>query len=235
MVPADKSNTKEEDSQMEKKDTNKQEMAKDVAITPEIIEEFGINTDPNSEKEIALPIRWRYMFPKSMIEEVKSHPEKLDRLYFRYSDWTGTYEGSYYYTPEDAREQGKKAVNHRDGRIHQGDPRCMISLDLPDEKLVSRIKPEDITCTCKEGARGKRCIHKAMLLYAMEHSAGGLLVSRELPSLARKRVGRIRLPKKRERERQRHEKLGSREVPALDFFRTGRRFRGIFSTTCAVP
>lgn len=48
------------------------QMAKDLTVTDEMREKFYLNEDPESEELLRVPVRWRHLFPASVVEQAAS-------------------------------------------------------------------------------------------------------------------------------------------------------------------
>jgi len=45
------------------------QMGEDLMITDEMREKFRLNEDPESEEPLRRPVRWRHLFPASLIKQ----------------------------------------------------------------------------------------------------------------------------------------------------------------------
>ncbi len=202
------------------------QMAKDLIITEEMRKEFHLNGNRESEEPLREPIRWRHLFPESVVRQASSEIMQLKiRITGKWRELEAEYE-------MDADE--KKAVGiSLKSRGSYGSPyfsysgRFCFRISISEWPLEfgTELTPRLLSCNCPEGKKGGLCCHEAALLYYMEQQSGGLLVAEEERSDGRERIRDVKRRKAYERQTCAREEYGFTLCPALDFFR-GRKDPG---------
>ena len=101
-----------------------------------------------------------------------------------------------------------------------------ISVRKVPRKLSDDWKNAEMSCSCPEGLKGMRCVHKAAVLIRWEKEHGPWIVE-ESDEEYRARMYEIGLAGERERLAKLQDETGMDELPAADFFRDRIRPEGL--------
>ncbi|MCD8217001.1 MAG: DEAD/DEAH box helicase [Clostridiales bacterium] len=200
------------------------QMGRDLIITNEMREKFRLNEDPESEEPLRSPVRWRHLFPESVIRQAVGDAMQSRIRIVR--DWYGL-KAEYYPDEKEKSAAGiskKRRLSYNSPYYSQysNDPCFPVSIRKWPFNLNTELEPSFFTCGCPEGKKGRLCCHEAAVLYHMEQQNGGLIVVEEGRYDSRERIRGIRKKKKWEEQARLREKYGLTPCPALDFFR-GRK------------
>lgn len=203
------------------------QMAKDLIITDEMREKFRLNEDPESEEPLRKPVRWRHLFPESVIRQVTGDDMQSKIKVTR--AWSEL-RAEYY---PDANEKKTEGISPKTRQSYKSpyyspyssNPCFRVSIDRWPLDLNTELKPSLLSCSCPEGKRGGLCCHEAALLYYMEEQNDGLIIVEESRYNSRERIQDVKRKKKQEKQARLRQTYGLTQCPALDFFQ-GRRDPG---------
>ncbi|MCD8020372.1 MAG: hypothetical protein LUF92_12570 [Clostridiales bacterium] len=203
------------------------QMGKDVVITDELREKFRLNEDLESEEPIRKPVRWRCLFPASVIKQASGKTMQSKIRVIR--DWSFL-KAEYY---PDAKEKKAAGISSK-ARIsynspyysrYSSDPCFSVTIGNWPLDINTDLEPSLLTCGCPEGKKGGLCCHEAAVLYYLEQQNGGLIVAKEGEYASRERIRGIKQRKKHKEQERLWEKYGLEKCPVLDFFK-GRKDPG---------
>ncbi|MCD7818575.1 MAG: SNF2-related protein, partial [Lachnospiraceae bacterium] len=199
-------------------------MGKDLVITDKMREEFRLNEDPESEEQLRIPVRWRHLFPASVIEQA-SDDDMQSRIKIMRS-WKEL-NAEYYLDAKEKKTAGisqKSRLSYKNPYYsrYSNNPCFQLSINKWPLDINTELKPSLLICSCPEGKKGMLCCHEAALLYNLEQQNGGLIVVEESRYASSERIHRVRKKKKQEKQAHLREKYGLTQCSALDFFQ-GRR------------
>ncbi|MCD8150686.1 MAG: SNF2 family helicase [Clostridiales bacterium] len=200
---------------------------KDLIITDEMREKFRLNEDPESEEPLRRPVRWRHLFPASVLKEAAG--EAMQSRIRVTRDWYGLI-AEYYPDEKEKSAAGmpkKRRLSYNSPYYsrYSSDPCFPVTIRKWPLDFNTQIEPSLFTCNCPEGKKGRLCCHEAAVLYYMEQQNGGLLVVEEGRFDSRERINDVREKKKHREQARLREEYGLTPCPALDFFR-GRKDPG---------
>lgn len=203
------------------------QMGKDLVITDEMREKFQLNENPESEKLIRRPVRWRHLFPASVIEQASGDVMQSKIKIIR--DWNGL-RAEYYPDAKEKKAAGmtqKSRVTYNSPYYsrYSNNPCFPVSINEWPLDINRELEPSLLRCGCPEGKKGELCCHEAAVLYHLEQKNGGLIVVEEGRYAGMERIHAFMKKKKREEQARLRQKYGVTHCPALDFFQ-GRRDPG---------
>ncbi|MCD8325980.1 MAG: SNF2 family helicase [Lachnospiraceae bacterium] len=203
-------------------------MAEDLIITDEIRRKFRLNEDPNEAEPLRKPVRWRHLFPESVIRLAcgAAMQSKLEVS----SSWRGL--RAEYYPDEDEKTAAgispKARLTYKSPYYSYSGKHCFhISITPWPLGISTELTPSLLSCNCPEGKKGRLCCHEAALLYHMEQQDGGLIVVEEDSYDSRKRILIVKRRLRNEEQARLCEKYGLTPCPALDFFEGRKDPEGI--------
>ncbi|MCC8029926.1 MAG: DEAD/DEAH box helicase [Lachnospiraceae bacterium] len=203
------------------------QMGKDLDITDEIRGQFRLNEDPESEEPLRRPVRWRHLFPASVVKQASG--EAVQSRIRIMSDWNGL-NAEYY---PDTKEKNAAGISQKRRlpynspyySYYSGGPCFPVSIRKWPLDMNTELEPSLLACGCPEGKKGRLCCHEAAVLYRLEQENGGLIVAEEDKRAAAERIHGIKRKKRRREQAHLREEYGITPCPALDFFQ-GRRDPG---------
>ncbi|MCD7921333.1 MAG: SNF2 family helicase [Clostridiales bacterium] len=203
------------------------QMGEDLVITDEMREKFRLNEDPESEEPLRRPVRWRHLFPASLIKQAAG--DAVQSRIEVTGDWNGL-RAEYYLDSKEKKAAGisqksRLSYNSPYYSHYSNDPCFPISINHWPLDLNTELEPSFFSCGCPEGKKGRLCCHEAALLYHMEQENGGLIVTEESSRASTVRIHGVMRKKKHMEQARLREEYGLTPCPALDFFR-GRRDPG---------
>ena len=178
-----------------------------------------------SEDRIVEKKDWRGLFPEQVIRQAESAAVQNALKDFsaeREGYWGGERSSAFFQTgPENGEtpvRAGRRQISYRYSFGASRRTGYNVFVRNAPRKLKDDWQNAQMSCSCPDGQKGMRCIHKAALLVRWEKEHGPWVVE-ESDEEYRSRMNEIGLAGERERRTKLRKETGMDEIPAAGFFR----------------